>query len=115
LKENLPGPFTFILNASSQVPKIVGTKKKQVGIRVPDNQIVQKLLESIENPLISTSIHSEDEIQEYLTDPEDIIDAYVNRVDLIIDGGAGKNKPSTVIDCTGAEPVVIREGLGVLA
>lgn len=114
MKKSLPGPFTFILDANSNVPKIFKTNKKTVGIRVPDNAICQAILEKLEHPMVSASIHSEDGILDYITDPEEIYDKYEKLTDAVIDGGPGGNKPSTVVDCTDGEPEVIREGLGVL-
>ena len=108
----LPGPFTFILNASSQVPKIFRENKKTIGLRVPDNAIVQSLLERLGNPLVSTSIHSEDEIQTYLTEIEEINQVWGDRVSVIVDGGTGSNVGTTVIDATSEELVLQREGLG---
>jgi tRNA threonylcarbamoyl adenosine modification protein (Sua5/YciO/YrdC/YwlC family) len=108
----LPGPYTFILNANNSVPKLFKSKKKTIGIRVPDNNIARILVESLGNPLISTSVHDEDEILEYITDPELIHERYEKIVDLVIDGGYGKNEASTIIDCTSDEPEVIREGIG---
>lgn len=113
MKQVLPGPFTFILNANTQVPRIFKANKKTVGIRVPDNAIVQSLVNEIGRPLVSSSIHSENEIQEYLTDPEEIHALFEHQVSAVVDGGAGKNIGSTVLDCTGKEVEVIREGLGM--
>lgn len=112
MKQVLPGPYTFILNASSSVPNILNTKKKTIGIRVPDNKIVQLLLKELGNPVLSTSIKNEDEILEYATDPEEIYERYKNLVDVIIDGGFGGNEASTILDCTGNEIEVVREGKG---
>ena len=112
MKQVLPGPYTFILNASNHVPNILNTKKKTIGIRVPDNKIVLTLVKELGNPLLSTSIKNEDEILEYTTDPEEIYDRYKNLVDVIIDGGFGGNEASTILDCTGNEIEVIREGKG---
>ncbi len=114
MRRALPGPFTFILKANNSVPKIFKTNKKTVGIRVPDNAICHALLEKLEHPMVSSSIHSEDEILDYITDPEEIYENYHKLVDAVIDGGIGDNHPSTVIDCTEEMPVVIREGKGVL-
>ncbi|MEL7148746.1 MAG: Sua5/YciO/YrdC/YwlC family protein, partial [Bacteroidota bacterium] len=102
----------FILNSSSKVPKILQVKKKTVGIRVPDNQIPRMLVQELRNPIITTSIHDEDDVLEYSTDPELIYEKFKNQVDIVIDGGYGNVVPSTVIDCTQGEPVVVREGLG---
>ncbi len=112
MKKSLPGPFTFILNATSKVPRVLNAKKKTVGIRVPDNNIPRELVKSLGNPIITTSIHDEDEILEYSTDPELIFEKYQNLVDVVIDGGYGGNVPSTVVDCSGDDINVIREGLG---
>ena len=112
MKRALPGPYTFILNANNSVPKLFKSKKKTVGIRVPDNNIAKMLVEELGNPLISTSVNDEDEILEYITDPELIHEKYENILDLVIDGGYGKNEASTIIDCTGDEPEIIREGIG---
>jgi tRNA threonylcarbamoyl adenosine modification protein (Sua5/YciO/YrdC/YwlC family) len=112
MKRALPGPYTFILNANNSVPKLFKSKKKTIGIRVPDNNIAKMLVEELGNPLISTSVNDEDEILEYITDPELIHEKYENILDLVIDGGYGKNEASTIIDCTGDEPEIIREGIG---
>jgi len=114
MKKGLPGPFTFILEASSQVPKILHSNKKTVGIRVPNHGIPRAIVEELGQPILSTSIRDEDEIIEYSTDPELIFDKYQNLVDIVIDGGYGSNMPSTILDCTGDEVVVVREGLGQL-
>lgn len=112
MKQVLPGPYTFILQASSNVPNILNTKKKTVGIRVPDNKIVLLLVKELGNPLLSTSIKNEDEVLEYTTDPDEIYDRYKNFVDVIIDGGFGGNEASTILDCTSGEVEVVREGKG---
>ncbi len=114
LKKALPGPFTFIFNASSQVPKLLSSKKKTVGIRIPDNNIVRDIVKALGNPIVTTSIHDEDEIIEYSTDPELIYEKYQEKVDLVIDGGFGDNVASTVVDVTSGEFEVIREGKGDL-
>lgn len=114
LKKALPGPYTFILNANGQVPKLLSSKKKTVGIRVPDNSIAQEIVRQLGNPILSASIKDEDELLEYSTDPELIHEKYEDRVDLVIDGGYGGNEASTVIDCTTGEFEVIREGKGSL-
>ncbi|MDG1756896.1 MAG: L-threonylcarbamoyladenylate synthase [Bacteroidia bacterium] len=113
MKRLLPGPFTFILKANNNIPKIFRQNKKTIGIRVPDNTICQALISSLGNPLISSSIHSENEIQEYLTEPFEIYEHWQNKIDLIVDGGAGKNIGTTVIDATTGIIVVVREGLGI--
>lgn len=112
MKKALPGPFTFILEASSKVPKVLNAKKKTVGIRVPNNNIPRELVKRLGNPIITTSIRDEDEVIEYSTDPELIYEKYQNLVDVVIDGGYGGNMPSTVVDCSGDYFEVIREGLG---
>lgn len=112
MKKALPGPFTFILESSSKVPKILNVKKKTIGIRVPDNNIPRDIVKFLGNPIITTSIHNEDTVVDYTTDPSLIFDEFENRVDIIIDGGYGNNQPSTVVDCTGDYPEVVREGLG---
>ena len=114
MKRNSPGPFTFILNASNKVPKILESKKKTVGIRIPDNKIVAAIVEQLGNPLLSTSVHFDDDMIEYATDPELINEKYAEMVDLVIDGGYGGTEFSTVVNCTGDEPVIIRQGLGIL-
>src|SRR5690606_10826441 len=100
LKKALPGPFTFIFNASGQVPKLLSSKKKTVGIRVPDNNIVREIVKELGNPIVTSSIHDEDEIIEYSTDPELIHEKYEELVDLVIDGGYGGNVASTIVDVT---------------
>lgn len=112
LKKALPGPFTFIFNASNNVPKLLSANKKTVGIRVPDNNIARCIVKELGNPILSTSIKDDDEVIEYSTDPELIHEKYENLVDLVIDGGFGDNEASTVVDCTEGEFEVIREGKG---
>ncbi len=113
LKRALPGPYTFILPGNNDLPKEF-RKKKTVGIRVPDNNIAREIVKLLGNPIVSTSIHDEDEVIEYSTDPELIFEKWQNKVDLVIDGGYGDNVASTIIDLTGYEPEVIREGKGNL-
>jgi len=114
MKKNLPGAFTFILQASNNVPKLFKSKKKTVGIRVPDHYIPIGIVEELGNPIMTTSIHDPDEVIEYTTDPELIHEKYNKDVDLIIDGGYGNNTASTVIDCTNGEFEIIRPGIGEL-
>lgn len=114
LKKALPGPFTFILNASGNVPKMLSSNKKTVGIRVPDNNIAREIVKTLGNPILSSSIRDEDDIIEYSTDPELIHEKYEHLVDLVIDGGYGGNVPSTVVDCTSGDFEIIREGKGDL-
>ena len=110
LKRALPGPYTFILPGSNNLPKVF-KKKKTVGIRIPDNNIIRTLVAELGNPIVSTSIRDEDDVLEYTTDPELIFEKWQGLVDIVIDGGYGDNEPSTVIDLT-EEPSVIREGKG---
>jgi tRNA threonylcarbamoyl adenosine modification protein (Sua5/YciO/YrdC/YwlC family) len=114
MKKNLPGPFTFILEANNNVPRYFKGKKKTVGIRVPDNNIIREIVYELGNPILSTSIRDDDEILEYTTDPELIFEKYQEIADLVIDGGPGELIPSTVIDCTGDTIEIIREGKGIL-
>ena len=111
LKRSLPGAYTFILPGNNDLPKDF-RKKKTVGIRVPDNNIAIQIVEMLGNPIVSTSIHDEDEVIEYSTDPELIFEKWQNQVDLVIDGGYGENIASTIIDLTGHEPIIVREGKG---
>jgi tRNA threonylcarbamoyl adenosine modification protein (Sua5/YciO/YrdC/YwlC family) len=112
LKKLLPGPFTFIFESNSNVPKILGVNKKTVGIRIPDHRIPLAIVKQLGNPLITSSIKDDDEIKEYTTDPEEIYEDFKNRVDLIVHGGQGGTVPSTIVDFTGSEPFVTRQGLG---
>jgi tRNA threonylcarbamoyl adenosine modification protein (Sua5/YciO/YrdC/YwlC family) len=113
LKRALPGPYTFILPGNNDLPKEF-RKKQTVGIRVPNNNIALQIVEMLGNPIVSTSIHDEDDVIEYSTDPELIFEKWNNKVDVVIDGGYGDNVASTIIDLTGPEPEVIREGKGSL-
>jgi tRNA threonylcarbamoyl adenosine modification protein (Sua5/YciO/YrdC/YwlC family) len=113
LKRALPGPYTFILQGNNNLPTVF-KKKKTVGIRIPDNAIARAIVRELGNPIISTSIYDEDEVIEYTTDPELILEKWDKLVDIVIDGGYGGNIPSTIIDLTSGEPVLIREGKGNL-
>jgi len=113
LKRALPGPYTFILPGNNNLPKVF-KKKKEVGIRVPDHSIIKELVKELGNPIVSTSIHDDDEILEYSTDPELIFEKWEKLVDVVIDGGYGGNIPSTVINLCGDEPLLVREGKGSL-
>lgn len=113
MKQYLPGPFTFILEASSNVPRIFRNRKKTIGIRVPDNKIIIEIVKELGHAILTTSVHDEDEILEYTTDPEILHDHYRYLVDAVINGGYGNNTPSTVIDCTGDAPQITRQGIGV--
>ncbi|HHU47215.1 MAG TPA: L-threonylcarbamoyladenylate synthase [Bacteroidales bacterium] len=112
MKKTLPGPFTFILEANNQVPKIMQSKRKTVGIRIPNNNIIREIVKELGNPILSASVKDDDEIIEYTTDPELIHEKFGNRVDIVIDGGYGDNVPSTIIDCTANELEIVREGKG---
>ncbi len=113
MKKNLPGPFTFILQGSNRLPKLFKFRKN-VGIRIPQNNIVLEIVRELGNPIMTSSLLTNDEIQEYFTDPELIREKYDQRVDLVIDGGVGGLVHSTIVDCTGDEPEVVREGAGEL-
>jgi tRNA threonylcarbamoyl adenosine modification protein (Sua5/YciO/YrdC/YwlC family) len=114
LKRNLPGPFTFIVQANSQIPKMFRNKKKTVGIRIPSNPIILEIVRELGRPVVTTSVHDQDEILEYTTDPELIYEKYRDFADIIVDGGYGKNEASTIVDCTGDEFIIVRQGLGEL-
>jgi len=114
MKSYLPGPYTFILHAKNNIPKIFQSRKKTIGIRIPDNNISIELVRHLGHPMMTTSIHDEDQLIEYTTNPELIYEKYKDKVDAIVNGGYGKNEPSTVIDCTQEEPVVIRQGMGIV-
>jgi tRNA threonylcarbamoyl adenosine modification protein (Sua5/YciO/YrdC/YwlC family) len=113
MKKALPGPFTFIFEANSNVPKIFRSKKRTIGIRVPDNNIARQIVHELGNPIVSSSIR-EEEMIEYSTDPELIYEKYEKHVDIVIDGGLGNYEPSTIIDCTTEQPEIIRQGLGII-
>lgn len=113
MKKNLPGPFTFILNTTSELPKIY-KNRKTVGIRIPDNSIIRELVLQLGNPILTTSVKADNEVIEYTTDPELIEEKYRDIVDIVIDGGYGGIEASTVIDCTGEEPEILRKGKGDL-
>jgi tRNA threonylcarbamoyl adenosine modification protein (Sua5/YciO/YrdC/YwlC family) len=112
MKQCFPGPFTFILEASHNVPKVFRSKKRTIGIRIPDNNIIRTIVRELGHPVLTTSIHDDDEVRDYITDPELIHDKYERVVDAVIDGGFGNIYPSTVIDCSGEEPVLVRQGIG---
>lgn len=114
MKKNMPGPFTFILRAGRQLPATLRNRKGTIGVRIPEHKITQAILESLQRPMLSASLRSDDDFLEYENDPEEMQDLFGHQVDLVIDGGMGSRTPSTVIDCTGEEPVVIREGAGEL-
>ena len=114
LKKNLPGPFTFIVQANNQIPKMFRNRKKTVGVRIPDNNIVLEIVRELGRPIITTSIHDADEVIEYTTDPELIYEKYRDFAEIVINGGYGKNEASTIVDCTTDDVQIIRQGLGVL-
>lgn len=113
MKRNLPGPFTFILPTTSSLPKIY-KNKKTVGIRIPDNAIIREIVGMLGNPVLSTSVKDEDEEIEYTTNPELIHEKWGEIAEIVIDGGIGGIEPSTVVDCTSDEPLIVRQGKGVL-
>jgi len=114
MKAYLPGPYTFILPARNNIPRIFHSRKKTVGIRIPDNNIPLEIVRELGHPIMTTSIHDDDELIEYTTDPELIWEKYKDQVDAVVDGGYGLNEASTVIDCTNTEPVVVRLGIGAV-
>ena len=114
LKNALPGPFTFILNANNNISKIFNSNKKEIGIRIPNHRFIRILIEELNHPLICSSVNDEDEIVKYTTDPKTIFERHENEVDAVIDYGYGKNVASTVVDCTSDDLVLIRQGAGEL-
>ena len=114
MKSSLPGPYTFILNANNNVPNLFKFKKKTIGIRVPDNNIARVIVKELGNPVMSTSLHNDDNFTEYHSDPELIFEQYENLVDIVIDGGVGGTEVSTIIDCTDEIPTLIRKGKGIV-
>ena len=114
MKRNLPGPFTFILNANNSIPKIFNNKKKSIGIRIPNHAVALEIVNQLGDPLITSSIHDKDDIIEYNTDAEILYDEFKNKVDLVVDGGYGDNQASTVVNCLNDEIEIIRQGKGML-
>ncbi|MGM0530201.1 MAG: L-threonylcarbamoyladenylate synthase [Bacteroidota bacterium] len=115
LKHNLPGPFTFLLPASNKIPKLYKSNKDIVGIRIPNNNIPLQIVEELGEPIMTTSLrNNNDEVMDYLVDPQQIFEKYQKQVDVIIDGGWGNVEASTIVDCTNNEPYIIREGKGDL-
>ena len=112
LKKSLPGPYTFIFESSTLVPKILGENKKTVGIRIPDHNIPRDIVKILGNPLITSSIKDDDQIKMYTTEPEEMFEDFKHKVDLVIDGGSGGNVPSTVINFSSGAPELVRQGLG---
>lgn len=114
MRRNLPGPFTFILEANGNIPKLFQSKKKTIGIRIPNEPIIQRIVQELSHPIMTTSIHDDDKFIEYTTDPEIIYEKFKDKVDIVIDGGSGGNQPSTIVDCTNNEIVIVRQGKGEL-
>lgn len=114
MKRNFPGPYTFVLPATNKLPNVMMNRRKTIGIRIPDNYIVMAIVEALGNPLLTTSIKADDDVVEYMTDPELICERYEKLVDLVIDGGYGQNVASTVVDCTGDTIEILRQGIGEL-
>ena len=112
MKKALPGPFTFILNANSSIPKLFKNKKKEIGIRIPNNNIPREIVKELGNPIVTTSVKNDDMILEYSTDPELIHEYFQNKVDMVISGGYGDSTPSTIVKCTDGYPEIIRKGKG---
>ncbi len=114
MKNAFPGPYTFILNANNNIAKLFGTNKKEVGIRVPDHGFTRSLIKSLGHPLVSSSVHDDDEIIQYTTDPLTIFERHENDVDAVINCGYGKNVASTIVKCTDNNPTILRQGAGIL-
>jgi tRNA threonylcarbamoyl adenosine modification protein (Sua5/YciO/YrdC/YwlC family) len=114
MKKCLPGPFTFILYANANITRLLNSRRKTIGVRIPDNPVVLKILENMECPIVSSSLHDEDEIVKFPTDPNEIFRRYNETVDMVINGGHGNNEESTIIDCTAEEPMILRQGAGLL-
>ena len=112
MKKALPGPYTFILNANSSIPKLFKNKKREVGIRIPDNNIPREIVKELGNPIVSTSVKDDDMVIEYSTDPELIHEYFKKHVDLVISGGYGESTPSTIVKCTNSIPEILRKGKG---
>jgi len=112
LNSAFPGPYTFILEASANVPALFRSRRKTIGIRIPDHPVVMALIRTINQPLVATTLHVDDEIKPYASDPDEIAGDWEDKVDAIIDSGAGHLDPSTIVDCTGDEPVITRQGAG---
>lgn len=114
MRKYLPGPFTFILKSNNKVPKMFKNKKKTIGIRVPDNSIPREIVKILGNPLVTASLHDDDNVVKYFTDPEEIFDKFKDKVDIVIDGGVGSNIGSTVLDCSGQDIDVLRDSRGLM-
>jgi tRNA threonylcarbamoyl adenosine modification protein (Sua5/YciO/YrdC/YwlC family) len=115
IKHCLPGPFTFILKATNDVSRLFDGNKKEIGIRIPNNAIALEIVKELGNPIAATSLHNDDdELLDYFVDPYAIYEKYDDTVDMIIDGGMGNLEASTIIDCTDVEPIIVRQGIGIL-
>jgi tRNA threonylcarbamoyl adenosine modification protein (Sua5/YciO/YrdC/YwlC family) len=114
MRRNLPGPFTFVLPATSKLPNVIVNRRKTIGIRIPNNYIIQAIVEELGNPIFTTSVKADDEVVEYMTDPELIYERYGKQVDVVIDGGYGQNVASTVVNCTDGLIEIVRQGVGEL-
>lgn len=114
LNKNLPGPFTFILDATNEIPRLFDTNRKEIGIRIPDNKIIIEIVRELGNPIATTSLHSDDEIQDYFIDPYQIYERFDETADMIIDGGYGSLFASTIVDCTNGGLEIVRQGIGEL-
>ncbi len=114
LKHSLPGPFTFVLKANKKIPQLFHYNRKQIGVRIPNLELIHSVIERLGYPLISTSIHADDDILEYSPDPREIYDRYEDLVDMFVDGGPGGIEPTTVVDCSENQPVILRQGAGML-
>lgn len=114
MKHNLPGPFTFVLPATNKLPNVLMNRRKTIGIRIPDNYIVMSIVQELGNPLLTTSVRADDDVEEYMTDPELIYEKYEKLVDVVIDGGFGQNIASTVVDCTNDSIEIVRQGIAEL-
>ena len=112
MKKTLPGPYTFILNANNSIPKLFKNKKREIGIRIPDNNIPREIVKELGNPIVSTSVKDKDMVIEYIRDPEFIYQYFKKKVDLVISGGYGENIPSTIIKCIDGLPKILRDGKG---
>lgn len=113
LKSSLPGPFTFVMNATNDVSRLFGTNRKEIGIRIPNNNIILEIVKELGNPIATTSLHDDDDVlMEYFTDPYEIYQRWDDKIDYIIDGGLGKLEATTVVDCTGNSPEILRQGAG---
>lgn len=115
LKHNLPGPFTFILHANNEIPRLFESNRKEIGVRIPNNHIILALVEALGNPIATTSLHDEeDEIMDYFTDPYEIYQRFDDQVELVIDGGVGNLYASTIVNCLQGEAEIVRQGIGIL-